>query len=166
MITKEYLKEYRNRPEVRAQRKKYLDEYYKRPEVIERRRKYLKEYRSRPENKERDHEYQLRYSRTKERKASMAKYAKGEHKKEYTYFRGFYRYGITPEKYKQMLEAQGGHCACCPATEPKGGRLCIDHDHATGVVRGLLCHKCNMALGLVDDNFERLQALAGYALER
>jgi hypothetical protein len=53
--------------------------------------------------------------------------------------------GITDEVYFEMLERQGGHCALCLAT-PKTRRLHVDHDHKTGAVRGLLCHRCNRAL--------------------
>lgn len=44
-----------------------------------------------------------------------------------------------------MLTAQGGGCAICGA-KPKTRRLHVDHDHASGAVRGLLCHRCNRAL--------------------
>lgn len=47
--------------------------------------------------------------------------------------------------YDRMLAAQGGMCALCPNT-PKSRRFHIDHDHATGDVRGLLCYRCNRAL--------------------
>jgi hypothetical protein len=53
--------------------------------------------------------------------------------------------GVTDAEYARLLEAQGGHCALCPNT-PKTRRLHVDHDHATGKVRGLLCHRCNRAL--------------------
>ena len=53
--------------------------------------------------------------------------------------------GITDAAYEALLEQQGGHCAICSAT-PKTRRLHVDHDHATGKVRGLLCHRCNRAL--------------------
>jgi len=52
------------------------------------------------------------------------------------------RYGITPEQYEMMLERQGGGCAICHRP-PKHRRLDVDHDHATKVVRGLLCFTCN-----------------------
>jgi recombination endonuclease VII len=52
---------------------------------------------------------------------------------------------FTGELYDELLEAQGGHCALCPAT-PKTRRLNLDHDHATMRVRGLLCHRCNRPL--------------------
>lgn len=53
--------------------------------------------------------------------------------------------GLTIEDYDRMLAAQGGGCAIC-GTTPKTRRLDTDHDHATGAVRGLLCHRCNRAL--------------------
>lgn len=53
--------------------------------------------------------------------------------------------GVTDDEYARLLAAQGGHCALCPNT-PKTRRLHVDHDHATGRVRGLLCYRCNRAL--------------------
>lgn len=53
--------------------------------------------------------------------------------------------GVTDEEYARMLAAQGGGCAICGA-KPKTRRLHVDHDHASGKVRGLLCHRCNRAL--------------------
>lgn len=53
--------------------------------------------------------------------------------------------GLSDEQYLSLLALQGGTCALCPAT-PKARRLNTDHDHATGKVRGLLCHRCNRAL--------------------
>lgn len=49
---------------------------------------------------------------------------------------------MSDEQYERLLAAQGGHCALCPAT-PKTRRLHVDHEHRTGLVRGLLCMKCN-----------------------
>lgn len=53
--------------------------------------------------------------------------------------------GVTDAEYERMLAAQDGHCALCPST-PKTRRLHVDHDHKTGRVRGLLCHRCNRGL--------------------
>jgi hypothetical protein len=53
--------------------------------------------------------------------------------------------GVTDAEYARLLAAQDGHCALCPNT-PKTRRLHVDHDHATGRVRGLLCYRCNRAL--------------------
>lgn len=75
-------------------------------------------------------------------------------------------YGITPEEYEEMLAKQGGLCAVCRG-EPygRGNKLHVDHDHATGRVRGLLCHGCNASLGLMKESPERLRSAAVY-LER
>lgn len=62
------------------------------------------------------------------------------------------RYGVTKQDYLQLLIKQGGHCACCPETE----NLVVDHCHATGEVRGLLCGPCNKGLGHFRDNTEYL----------
>lgn len=53
--------------------------------------------------------------------------------------------GMTPELYAETLASQDGHCAIC-SSAPKTRRLDTDHDHRTGAVRGLLCHRCNRAL--------------------
>jgi len=72
------------------------------------------------------------------------------------------RLGVTREDYDRALAEQKGRCAICES-EPR--RLHIDHDHATGKLRGLLCHHCNTALGNLRDDPERLRAAIRY-LER
>lgn len=72
-------------------------------------------------------------------------------------------YGITGEDFNRMLSEQGGVCKVCG--EGPSGRfkyLCVDHCHTPGRVRGLLCHNCNKALGMVKDDVIRLRALADY----
>ena len=59
------------------------------------------------------------------------------------------KYGLTPESYDRILDSQGGVCAFCGSSNPGRaygrvqGSLCVDHDHATGRVRALLCVTCN-----------------------
>ncbi|MEI8051963.1 MAG: endonuclease domain-containing protein [Actinomycetes bacterium] len=53
--------------------------------------------------------------------------------------------GVTPAIYEVMLDDQDGGCAIC-GRPPKTRRLDVDHDHKTGKVRGLLCHRCNRQL--------------------
>jgi hypothetical protein len=60
------------------------------------------------------------------------------------------KFGLTVADYEEMLAGQNGACKICGKTTRK--RLAVDHDHETGEVRGLLCHRCNMGLGLFDDN--------------
>ncbi len=69
-------------------------------------------------------------------------------------------YGLTADDYERMLIEQGGVCAICRRKSDR--RLCIDHCHATQKVRGLLCHRCNTALGLLDDDWDRLRAAMAY----
>lgn len=52
-------------------------------------------------------------------------------------------YGLTPEQYEALYEAQGRRCAICWRARGRTKRLAVDHDHETGVVRGLLCVTCN-----------------------
>lgn len=56
-------------------------------------------------------------------------------------------YGISLEQYEEMLERQNGVCAVCERKCSVHPNLSVDHDHVTGKVRGLLCNKCNTALG-------------------
>lgn len=72
-------------------------------------------------------------------------------------------YGITLAQFRTLSAAQGGACAVC--SDVPRARLVIDHDHDTGVIRGLLCSPCNVALGMLRDDPQRIVALARY-LER
>ena len=62
-------------------------------------------------------------------------------------------YNITIEDYDLMLRDQEYGCAICGTDKPGGmGRFHVDHDHKTGRVRGLLCHRCNSILGYSGDS--------------
>lgn len=71
------------------------------------------------------------------------------------------QYGLTLSDYDTLADQQGRVCASCGG-DPNGLGLVVDHDHSTGQVRGLLCSKCNSALGLLDDNEEKVAALLQY----
>ena len=76
-------------------------------------------------------------------------------------------YGISIEKYLDMAENQNYKCAICyndnfPMKSCHTGVLVVDHDHKTGKVRGLLCHNCNRALGLLKDSTEYLENCITY----
>lgn len=71
------------------------------------------------------------------------------------------RYGITAEEYDRMLAEQGGVCAICHRPQT-GKRLAVDHDHSTGAVRKLLCVACNVSLGALGEDVERLMAAISY----
>lgn len=75
-------------------------------------------------------------------------------------------YGITYDNYLEMHNKQNGKCALCGGEgfkmKPNSVALVVDHCHATGRVRGLLCHNCNRALGLLKDNKEVLRKAIDY----
>jgi len=72
------------------------------------------------------------------------------------------KYGISPSEYDDMLAAQGGVCLLCSSPPRPPYSLHVDHDHATGRIRGLLCFNCNYALGHFGDDPARLRAAARY----
>lgn len=75
-------------------------------------------------------------------------------------------YGLTESSYAALKKVQNNRCAICGVDETSSrcpaGRLGIDHDHSTGKVRGLLCSRCNSAIGLLYDCPEILQSAARY----
>lgn len=93
------------------------------------------------------------YAANKEKRKQVAREYKAKNP-------GFWRkshikrlYGITVERVEEMRIAQGNKCAICAdefSNEKKGKKLHIDHCHSSGVVRGLLCQKCNLHLGWID----------------
>lgn len=72
-------------------------------------------------------------------------------------------YNISLKQYEKMYMEQAGLCAICrkPTTIEKPF-LFVDHDHDTGKVRGLLCHKCNAGIGLFEDNVNSLNFAIQY----
>ena len=71
-------------------------------------------------------------------------------------------YGMTLEDRDKMIEAQENKCAICGVEFTK--TPCVDHDHATGKIRGLLCRKHNVMLGCANDNPEVLQKAIDYLI--
>lgn len=68
------------------------------------------------------------------------------------------RFGITLDEFNLMVESQGGGCWVCNSTN----KLSVDHDHATGKIRGILCNSCNRSLGLLHDDIPRIRKLIDY----
>jgi Autographiviridae endonuclease VII len=71
-------------------------------------------------------------------------------------------FGISSEEYDAMLAEQGGVCGICGSPPPDGSSLHVDHDAKTGRIRGLLCFRCNAALGQLRDSVDLLLAGADY----
>ena len=75
------------------------------------------------------------------------------------------KYGLTPEGFDELLAWQDGRCAICREVVALGDarrQPHVDHDHESGVVRGILCFVCNTALGKFGDSVERLQSAIDY----
>jgi hypothetical protein len=83
------------------------------------------------------------------------------------------KFGLSPEEYEMMIERQGGVCPICDTQLPHHlttgtGKApgatwsCVDHDHSTGAVRGLLCNLCNNGLGMFKDNIQQLERAIAY----
>ena len=75
------------------------------------------------------------------------------------------KFGITPEDFHSMSEAQNDVCAICGKAEGEDNRrtkLTIDHNHDTGKIRGLLCHNCNTAIGLFKDDISNISNAIDY----
>ena len=109
------------------------------------RAKQAKEYRRRNTEKAR----QARYTWAKNNPEVVAVYSRKTRLK---------KYGITPEEWDRMYVLQNGCCAVCGLNETltASQKLCVDHNHTTGKVRELLCHKCNCALGNFNESVEIL----------
>ena len=77
-------------------------------------------------------------------------------------------FGMTLDDYNALLRKQAHRCAICRRPETvklKSGRLkrlAVDHDHVTGTVRGLLCHRCNVLVWALEDNHTTLAAIGAY----
>jgi hypothetical protein len=70
-------------------------------------------------------------------------------------YRRLFKYGLTNAEWLALIEKQQGLCAICgkaPLGKGAAGKLQVDHCHATGRIRGLLCHHCNVALSKVENH--------------
>ena len=87
----------------------------------------------------------------------------------------YLKYGITLEEWEYRLKEQNGVCAICKKPETRitrpnakkylngeQPRLSMDHDHVTGKARGLLCYKCNIGIGHLQDSIENLESAIKY----
>lgn len=75
-------------------------------------------------------------------------------------------YGITAEEWESCFEFQNRSCAICKSTKPNGKYWATDHNHKTGVFRGILCVRCNTGIGLLMESQENLRAAVKYLQSR
>lgn len=112
-------------------------EYARTPLQREKRRLYMQYWRDK--NREKHNAY------SRERYRKNPELVKSQNRK--ARLRGLY--GLTLEQYDEMVHAQEGACYLCKRS-PTANRLAIDHDHATGKIRKLLCSSCNKVIGVVE----------------
>jgi hypothetical protein len=110
----------------------------------------------REENREHVNEQaRARYAADAERKRA--------HSRDTSFRHRLAQHGMTVTDYEVMFAAQGFRCAICRTGKPTSRHgWQLDHDHRTGAVLGILCHKCNLALGAVDDQPPVLRAMIAY----
>lgn len=89
-------------------------------------------------------------------------YNKRKHERPWHRYHIYRTYGVTPEQVEALFEIQGNVCAICGSDSPNDKNWCVDHNHSTGAVRGILCGLCNKGLGSFQDNPETLRAAALY----
>ena len=122
--------------------------------------------------KEKNKIYQKRYRESEKGKANGKRYRqspKGKLNSRVASIRHRLkrRYGLSLSDYNEMLKEQNGVCWICkrPETMRQGGRLkplAVDHCHESGVVRGLLCNRCNRVVGFVEEDISILQSSIDY----
>lgn len=132
-----------------SHRPDYDREYYQKHH--ERIKARAKAWRDDPANKARLNEYHKAWRRAHKAKAG-AIYRKYQLK---------WKYGLSLEDFDALLAAQGGRCAICPRVLTVR-QACVDHDHTTQAVRGILCQTCNTVLGQMDDSPNLLRRAALY----
>lgn len=104
-----------------------------------------------------------REARLKYREANKERFAEVSRRKALKF-----KYGISLEEYEAILEKQGHSCAICKTKENgvpgkrRSWNWSVDHCHASGRIRGLLCNQCNRGLGMLGDTVESLQKALDY----
>lgn len=75
-----------------------------------------------------------------------------------------YKYNLTLEEFDSILKSQNGVCAICKKPEGKmaGSKFCVDHDHITNKVRGIICRLCNIGIGNFKESLDILRSAVAY----
>ena len=115
-----------------------------------------------------DATYTREYNKTHQmwKKESVKEYKRAYDKKHFNKNKNNYlkkMHGLTLDEFNEMLKSQDGKCAICGDLSKEDERhFAVDHDHKTGENRGILCHKCNMAVGLFKDDPALFQSAITY----
>lgn len=149
---REYSKEYMRRPRVKEVNRQRQALRYQTDEAFRMfRRRHVSEYNKSERGRELNRKYMAERSKDPKWAERLRRCFMKSH------------YNLTVEQYEDMLVRQRGVCAVCSGVNPSGKRLCVDHDHRTGMVRALLCGRCNSALGQMRDSPELIEQLLLYA---
>jgi len=159
---KEYIKKYQEKNRIRIRERERIN-YAKNRDKI-RARKIKKEKEFRDNNKEKIQKNNKEYR--KNNKDKLNKIMKDWANNNAESIRGYAlkrKYNISIEEYNKMFEEQKGCCAICGIHQSNFKKaLHVDHCHATGKIRKLLCIRCNNALGFLDDNIDKLKRCIEY----
>lgn len=156
---REYKKEYHIKH--KEEEKKYRMEHKDHSREIA--RKYYLENIEKFKEKKKDY-----YRRNRDRVIAGRKKYNKEHRKEILDYHRKKKYGINNLDFNEIMDRQKGVCAICLKPETmkhQNGKIkesSVDHDHKTGKTRGLLCTKCNVAIGLMNDDSRLLKRAMNY----
>ena len=147
-------------------RKEYIKEW--RQKNKERCKEYIKKCNLK--NKDKRKQYNTNWARMNRNKINAAdrkRYKENpEKRKRYSKHKMLKKlYGITIDQYEEMYNKQNGLCFLCNSSqvESKNNRnLCVDHNHFTNKIRKLLCNKCNIALGLFNEDIPLMERAIQY----
>jgi hypothetical protein len=152
---KEYYESRKNNPEVKKKKSEHGKKYYEanKEQVRKKHSDYYKSYYKAnkekiiAKNKGREEYFQTYYQNNK--------LSSSENQR-------LYKYGILPNEYNLLLDKTGGRCPICNVefdnSKRNGKYPCVDHCHKTGKIRGILCSKCNSAMGLFNDDIEKVKS--------
>lgn len=143
----EYQREWRkrNKEKISAYNKKYK---LSKQKWADNNKDYFKTYFA--SNREELLEYKKQWFRERAPELSRASHLKN-------------RYGLTVSRYNEMVKEQNGQCRICKRVpSDKRNKLVVDHCHQRDIVRGLLCHPCNVLIGMAEEKLETLQEAIAY----
>jgi hypothetical protein len=136
-----------------AHKKQYRQD--NRAKISLRQKKYREEHKA--EASLYNKQYRQEHKAGKAGAAAYQKQYRQKHKAKARHGNLVRKYGIGLKEYDELFITQEGCCAICGTHQTELSRaLVVDHNHETGEIRGLLCHKCNLTLGYVNDNIRVL----------
>jgi hypothetical protein len=143
----------------REERAKWMKEYGEkyRKELIAKRKKYYYEHKK--EIAEKTKAYRQKHKEKFRERNRVSNFRNRENNHAW---RRMNLYGLSSEAYYTLLGEQGGACAVCGSDDWLTRVPHVDHNHITGRARGIVCRKCNLALGMIDDDVNIAKSLVKY----